>query len=51
MNGVQGPYAKRVLVQELGGSAANLIGAEPREVRAEAWSPRMLGWISLSAIL
>jgi len=31
MNGVQGPYAKRVLVQELGGSAANLIGAEPRE--------------------
>jgi phosphoglucomutase len=31
MNGVQGPYAKRILVESLGGSPSSLIGAEPME--------------------
>jgi phosphoglucomutase len=31
MNGVQGPYAKRILVESLGGDPNSLIGAEPME--------------------
>merc|ERR1719197_682345 len=31
MNGVQGPYAKRILVESLGGDPSSLIGAEPME--------------------
>merc|ERR1719272_541039 len=31
MNGVQGPYAKRILVEELGGKAESLMNAVPKE--------------------
>ena len=31
MNGVQGPYAKRILVESLGGDMSSLMNAEPME--------------------
>ena len=32
MNGVQGPYAKRILVETLGGDASSILNGESMEV-------------------
>jgi phosphoglucomutase len=43
MNGVQGPYAKRIFVQEFGAPASALINCDPKEdfggEHAPAWIP------------